>query len=76
MRRLSPRRLRRSEFRLPSGTAIVSAIAAPVRSECVISIIVPIFNERATIAAMMSSSVRPETEASSMMRQFIAARRR
>jgi hypothetical protein len=55
IRRLSPRRLRRSEFRLPSGTAIVSAIAAPERSDCVVSIVVPVFNERATIAAMMDA---------------------
>ena len=55
LRRIFPRRLQRSEFRLPSGTVVVSASAAPVRSECVVSIVVPVFNERATFQAMMEA---------------------
>lgn len=55
VRRFLPQRLRSSEFPLPSGTAVVSAIAAPPRSECVVSIVVPVFNERATFQAMMDA---------------------
>jgi len=55
VRRFLPQRLRSSEFRLPSGTAVVSAVAAPARSECVVSIVVPVFNERATFQAMMDA---------------------
>ena len=53
VRRLSPRPLRRREFRLPSGTAVVTATAAPLRTESVVSIIVPVYNERATLDEMM-----------------------
>jgi hypothetical protein len=53
LRRLSPRQLRSREFRLPSGTAVVTATAAPARAQCVVSIIVPVFNERATVGEMM-----------------------
>ncbi len=49
------RRLRRSEFRLPSGTAVVSAVAVPARTECVVSIVVPVFNERSTFQSMMDA---------------------
>jgi hypothetical protein len=55
VRRLLPQRVRRREFRLPSGTDAVSAIAAPARSECVVSIVVPVFNERATFSTMMDA---------------------
>src|SRR5437588_5637637 len=55
VRRFLPKRLRRSEFRLPSGTAVVTATAAPARSECVVSIVVPVFNERATFRAVMDA---------------------
>jgi Glycosyl transferase family 2/Methyltransferase domain len=51
--RLSPRRLRSREFRLPSGTAVVTATAAPARAQTVVSIIVPVYNERATVDEMM-----------------------
>jgi len=53
VRRLSPRRLRSHEFRLPSGTAVVTATAAPPRAQTVVSIIVPVFNERVTVGEMM-----------------------
>lgn len=55
VRRFLPKSLRRREFPLPSGTAVVSAIAAPARTECVISIVVPVFNERATFKEMMDA---------------------
>jgi SAM-dependent methyltransferase len=55
LRRFLPERLRRKLFRLPAGTAVVSAIAAPPRSECVVSIVVPVFNERTTFQAMMDA---------------------
>jgi Glycosyl transferase family 2 len=55
LRRILPEALRRRPFRLPSGTVVVSAIAAPVRSECVVSIVVPVFNEKATFRSMMDT---------------------
>jgi len=55
VRRLLPPRLRAREFRLPSGTSVVSAVAAAPRSECFVSIVVPVFNERATFQAMMDA---------------------
>jgi SAM-dependent methyltransferase len=55
VRRFLPKPLRRREFPLPSGTAVVSAAAAPVRTECVVSIVVPVFNERATFNEMMDA---------------------
>jgi len=55
LRRILPQRLRSHPFRLPSGTAVVSAVAAPLRSECVVSIVVPVFNERTTFQAMMDA---------------------
>jgi hypothetical protein len=60
VRRFLPARLRQREFRLPSGTAVVSAIAAPARSQCVVSIIVPVFNEGATFQAMMDALLAKE----------------
>lgn len=53
LRRILPKRLRRRPFRLPSGTAVVSAVAALARPECIVSIVVPVFNERTTFQAMM-----------------------
>jgi hypothetical protein len=55
LRSVLPQRLRSRPIRLPSGTAVVSAIAAPARSECVVSIVVPVFNERATFQTMMDA---------------------
>ena len=55
LRRLLPKPLQQREFPLPSGTAVVSAIAARARSECVVSIIVPVFNERGTFKEMMDA---------------------
>lgn len=55
LRRILPQRLRSQPFRLPSGTAVVSAIAAPVRVDSLVSIVVPVFNERTTFQAMMDA---------------------
>jgi hypothetical protein len=52
---LSPPGLRRQEFPLPSGTAVVTAAAAPRPSECTVSIIVPVYNERATLETMLDA---------------------
>ena len=51
--RVLPGPVRRREFRLPAGTAVVSAVAGAQRSECVVSIIVPVFNEARTFKTMM-----------------------
>ncbi len=53
VRRISPGKLRSMTFPLPSGTAVVAAAAVAPRSECVVSIIVPVFNEGTTLQAMM-----------------------
>lgn len=53
VQRISPQRLRTLKFPLPSGRTVVTASAAAPKSECVLSIIVPVFNERATFQAMM-----------------------
>jgi hypothetical protein len=50
-----PQWLRRREFRLPSGTAVITARAARVRTELVVSIVVPVFNEKATFQEMMDA---------------------
>lgn len=50
-----PKWLRRREFRLPSGTAVITARAARARTEFVVSIVVPVFNERATFHDMMDA---------------------
>src|SRR6185436_19811970 len=55
VRRVSPQPLRRREFRLPSGTVAASAIAAQPRTERVVSIVVPVFNEAATFKSMMDA---------------------
>src|SRR4051812_2955165 len=53
--RALPSSLQRREFRLPAGTAAVSAVAGTERSECVVSIIVPVFNEASTFKTMMEA---------------------
>jgi GT2 family glycosyltransferase len=55
LRHVSPGYLRDRQFRLPSGTAVISAVAASKPSEGVISIIVPVFNEVATLREMMDA---------------------
>ncbi|MGB9366384.1 MAG: glycosyltransferase [Xanthobacteraceae bacterium] len=53
--RLLPQFLRRREFRLPAGTAVVSAVVGTQRPERVVSIIVPVFNEAKTFKTMMDA---------------------
>jgi hypothetical protein len=53
LRRMSPKKFHNKEFRLLSGTAVVTATVAPARSECVVSIVVPVFNEKKTLKEMM-----------------------
>jgi hypothetical protein len=55
MRRLSPVKLRNMKFRLPFGTTVVTATAGPARPEPVVSIVVPVFNEGATVQKMMDA---------------------
>ena len=55
LRRLFPTRLSRSKFPLPSGSSVVTASAAKASSETVISIVVPVFNERATFKEMFDA---------------------
>lgn len=62
LRRIAPEKLRNREFPLPSGTAIVTAIAVPKRQDCVVSIIVPVFNERATLQTMMDTLLAKSLE--------------
>lgn len=53
VQRISPKKLASMKFPLFSGRIIVTAAAAAPKSERVISIIVPVFNESATFKAMM-----------------------
>jgi len=53
--RVSPRYLRAREFSLPSGTAVTTAVAAPIRGEKTVSIIVPVFNEAATVKSLLDA---------------------
>jgi hypothetical protein len=53
--RLLPGFVRRRAFRLPAGTAIVSASAGTQQLERVVSIIVPVFNEATTFKTMMDA---------------------
>lgn len=53
--RFSPERLRKTEFPLPSGSAVVTASAALVTTKTVVSIVVPVFNEQATFQVMMDA---------------------
>jgi len=55
LRRISPDAVRRKAFRLPTWTSVVTASRGERRSECVVSIVVPAFNERRTFAAMMDA---------------------
>jgi hypothetical protein len=53
--RALPAPLRERTFRLPAGTAVVSAVAATQRTERVVTIVVPVFNEAATFKTMMAA---------------------
>jgi hypothetical protein len=54
-RRRFPKVLQRWQFPLPSGTIIASAVAAEKPAECVVSIIVPVFNERTTVRQLLDT---------------------
>jgi hypothetical protein len=55
VRRVLPSMLRNKEFHYPAGTAVITARATTKRSENLVSIVVPVFNERATLQAMMDT---------------------
>jgi Glycosyl transferase family 2 len=55
LRCIAPKPLRRKQFRLPSGTSVVTATAAPPRIGCTVSIVVPVFNEAATLRELMDA---------------------
>jgi glycosyl transferase family 2 len=57
VQRISPKKIGRIKFPLPSGRTVVTAVSTAPKSECVISIIVPVFNEGATIKAMMDGLI-------------------
>jgi hypothetical protein len=59
---LFPGILRKWRFPLPQGTVVVSAVAAPKRTECVVSIIVPVFNEQATVRQLLDSLLKKPIE--------------
>jgi len=40
---------------LPSGTTVVTAVAAAARADCTVSIIVPVYNEGATVRELLDS---------------------
>jgi hypothetical protein len=50
---LFPSMLRKWKFPLPQGTVVVSAVAGRRRSECAVSIIVPVFNEQHTVRQLL-----------------------
>jgi hypothetical protein len=60
--RLFPSVLRKWKFPLPQGTVVVSAVAGAKRSECVVSIIVPVFNEQATVRQLLDSLLMKSIE--------------
>ncbi len=60
--RLFPSMLRKWKFPLPQGTVVVSAVAGAKRSECVVSIIVPVFNEQATVRQLLDSLLMKSIE--------------
>ena len=55
MNGLFPSMLRNWKFPLPQGTVVVSAVAGPKRAECVVSIIVPVFDEQGTVRQLLDS---------------------
>jgi len=55
LRDIFPGHLRNTEFPLPSGSAVVTASAAPASTETVVSIVVPVFNERTTFQTLFDA---------------------
>ena len=54
-RRLFPRVMCGWKLPLPSGTTVVTAVAAAERADCTVSIIVPVYNEGATVRELLDS---------------------
>lgn len=52
LQRILPKRLMSSKFPLPTGTTVVTASAASISTETVLSIVVPVFNEHSTFQAL------------------------
>jgi hypothetical protein len=57
VQRISPQKLGKMKFPLPSGRIVVAATSASPKSESVVSIVIPVFNESATFTAMMEGLV-------------------
>jgi hypothetical protein len=55
LRDVFPGHLHNTKFPLPSGSAVVTASAAAASTETVVSIVVPVFNERKTFQALFDS---------------------
>ena len=53
--RLFPEVMRGWKLPLPSGTTVVTAVAAAERADCTVSIIVPVYNEGATVRELLDS---------------------
>jgi hypothetical protein len=53
--RVFPEMMRGWKVPLPSGTTVTSAVAAAERPDCTVSIIVPVFNEQATVRELLDS---------------------
>jgi GT2 family glycosyltransferase len=55
LRDIFPGHLRNTKFLLPSGSAVVTASAAAASTETVVSIVVPVFNERKTFQVLFDA---------------------
>jgi len=64
--RLFPKMMRGWQFPLPQGTVVASAVAGTKRTECAVSIIVPVFNEQATVRQLLDTL---------LMKQLVGARK-
>jgi hypothetical protein len=53
--RVFPEMLRGLKIPLPAGTTVISAVAAAERADCTVSIIVPVYNEGATVRELLDS---------------------
>ena len=51
--RVFPQMMRGWKLPLPSGTTVVTAVAAAARADCTVSIIVPVYNEGATVRELL-----------------------
>jgi hypothetical protein len=53
--KIFPEMMRGWKLPLPSGTTVVTAVAAVARTDCTVSIIVPVYNEGATVRELLDS---------------------